>query len=250
MKKRLDNILRLNRERTFHNQRFANDNRHAQQKYYMPVTSCFEEYRRQIDLHAVNRDVLEYGCALGDQSIKLTDIARSVVGIDISDVAIAKANLAATEYQASNVSFKMMNAEEMTFPDSSFDLVFGSGIIHHLNIKKSFREICRVLRPGGKAIFVEPLGHNPIINLYRFMTPSARTPDEHPLRKSDFMEARKYFSDINLKFFGLFAIAAAPVMQTRLGASLIPYLLRLDQKILQMPIVKWHSWFVVASCKK
>src|SRR3546814_1101008 len=79
-----------------------------------------------------------------------------------------------------------MNAEAMTFPDDSFDLVFGSGIIHHLDIDRAFGEIARVLRPGGRAVFIEPLGLNPAIELYRRFTPSARTPDEHPLLRRDF----------------------------------------------------------------
>src|SRR3546814_4334755 len=44
----------------------------------------------------------------------------------------------------------------------------------------------RVLRPGGRAVFIEPLGLNPAIELYRRFTPSARTPDEHPLLRRDF----------------------------------------------------------------
>jgi hypothetical protein len=50
-------------------------------------------------------------------------------------------------------------------------------------------EIARVLRPGGPAIFVEPLGHNPLINAYRKRTPALRTVDEHPPTKARFVRS-------------------------------------------------------------
>src|SRR3546814_18316951 len=79
-----------------------------------------------------------------------------------------------------------MNAEAMTFPDDSFDLVFGSGIIHHLDIDRASGEIARVLRPGGRAVFIEPLGLNPAIALYRRFPPRALTPHDPPLLRRHF----------------------------------------------------------------
>ena len=38
----------------------------------------------------------------------------------------------------------------------------------------------------GNLIFIEPLGTNPIINLYRKLTPKSRSKDEHPLINKDF----------------------------------------------------------------
>src|SRR3546814_11483257 len=85
-------------------------------------------------------------------------MARTATGIDISDVAIEKGRERARQKGFTNVRLEAMNAEAMTFPDDSFDLVFGSGIIHHLDIDRAFGEIARVLRPGGRAVFIEPLG--------------------------------------------------------------------------------------------
>jgi ubiquinone/menaquinone biosynthesis C-methylase UbiE len=64
-----------------------------------------------------------------------------------------------------------MNAEATTFPDNSFDLICGSSILHHLNLDKACAEIRRILRPDGGAVFIEPLGHNPLINMFRKLTP-------------------------------------------------------------------------------
>jgi len=51
-----------------------------------------------------------------------------------------------------------MNAEELKFADDYFDIVCGGAILHHLDLNKALSEIARVLKPDGKAIFVEPLG--------------------------------------------------------------------------------------------
>src|SRR5438270_352918 len=62
------------------------------------------------------------------------------------------------------IDFAVMDAEHTTFPDASFDLIVGSGILHHLDLDRTYTEIARLLAPGGRAVFVEPLGHNALIN--------------------------------------------------------------------------------------
>ena len=42
-----------------------------------------------------------------------------------------------------------------------------------------------MLRPGGRALFLEPLLDNPLLKVFRRLTPSARTDDERPLSASD-----------------------------------------------------------------
>ena len=45
----------------------------------------------------------------------------------------------------------------MPFPDDSIDVVFGIAILHHLDLDLVSREVRRVLKPGGRAIFQEPV---------------------------------------------------------------------------------------------
>src|SRR3546814_13720576 len=95
-----------------------------------------------------------------------------------------------------------MNAEAMDFPDDSFDLVFGSGIIHHLDIDRAFAEIARVLRPGGRAVFVEPPGLNPAIEIYRRLTPGAPPPAAHPLPPHHLRRFHAAFRNHTRRFHG------------------------------------------------
>jgi SAM-dependent methyltransferase len=81
--------------------------------------------------------------------------------------------------------FYKMDAHALEFDDGSFDIVFGVAILHHLEFARAMREIHRVLRPGGRIVFVEPLRHNPVARLVRWLTPHARTADETPLGRSE-----------------------------------------------------------------
>jgi SAM-dependent methyltransferase len=238
-----DPAARLERERDFHNARFEHDDREAQLKYYDAIADCFRDYWARVDQLTVGADILEYGCAYGDNALRLAATARSATGIDISDVAIEKGRSRARQRGLANVRLEAMNAEAMDFPDASFDLVFGSGIIHHLDIDRAFAEIARVLRPGGRAVFVEPLGLNPLIEIYRRLTPNARTPDEHPLLRQDFRKFDAAFRTTSCRFYGLTTLAAVPFRRTAAKAPLFALTRAVDRGLFALPAVKWWAWY-------
>ncbi len=90
-----------------------------------------------------------------------------------------------TEANGVNVSFVRADGERLPFADASFDRVWGNAVLHHLDVTIAARELHRVLAPGGVAVFCEPWGENPLLNLARRRLPypgKERTPDEIPLR--------------------------------------------------------------------
>jgi len=100
-----------------------------------------------------NKEILELGCALGGVAAFMSNCKR-YIGTDISEkaVEIANKNLA-----ADNISFQMMDALNIKFDDNSFDIVLAREVIEHLpDIDKCFREVYRVLRPGGILILTSP----------------------------------------------------------------------------------------------
>ncbi len=90
--------------------------------------------------------------------------------------------------------FLLMDAHRLAFPDAHFDVVFGAGILHHLELEAALREVARVLRPDGEILFSEPLDNNPVGRLVRRLTPAARTEDETRFRHAHLATLRRHFA--------------------------------------------------------
>ena len=81
--------------------------------------------------------------------------------------------------------------------------------MHHLDLEKAFSETCRVLRKDGVLIFREPLGTNPLFQLYRALTPSARTDDERPFTFKDLSLMRSSFHFELVEWYGFLSVLSA-----------------------------------------
>lgn len=99
-----------------------------------------------------NFRVLEVGCATGYASCMLaSEYGCQVVGIDLSEILIQKAQERARKMNLDNVEFRVANAMDLPFDDNSFDAMFGVAITALLRSrKKGLSEYMRVVRPGGK----------------------------------------------------------------------------------------------------
>jgi SAM-dependent methyltransferase len=235
-------------EKEFHDRRFvAGDSRVDQLKYYWAIVRGAERYANIVKQLAVGADVLEYGCGGEALAPHLVALARSVHAIDISEQAIARAR---EQSQPAAVAYAVMNAMDLDYEKASFDLIFGSGIVHHLDTRVCAREVSRVLRPSGHAVFWEPLGLNPVINAYRRLTPGTRTPDEHPLLPSDMRVLRAHFSSVELQFFGLASLAAIPFRALSGGVVLRSALESVDDALFRLPGVRFLAWYALIRCCK
>tara|TARA_R110002124_G_scaffold111545_2_gene265444 strand:+ start:7564 stop:8301 length:738 start_codon:yes stop_codon:yes gene_type:complete len=234
---------RIERERDFHNEVFSNETRKAIKKYYKSTAQAKEYFQSEINKDIKNKKVLEFGCGIGSAVYSAASKGGKATGIDISEVAINKSKDHAKSLDL-DINFQVMDAENLTFQDNNFDVVCGSGVLHHLDLEKSYSEITRVLRNNGKAVFIEPLGHNPIINLYRYLTPKMRTEDEHPLLMSDISMAQNYFGRIDIKYFNLFSTISTfiPALSSTLN--------KFDDFIFKnLPYLRKYSWIVVLTFK-
>ncbi|GAP66354.1 methyltransferase type 11 [Mizugakiibacter sediminis] len=243
---------RLQREAAFHDTRFAADTRAATDRFYTITAASFAHYRARVLADVAGLDVLEYGCGTGAAAYEVAARGGRATGIDISPVAIdiARAQARARGLDA-NARFEVMNAEALAFPDASFDRICGSGILHHLDLDRAYPEIARVLRPGGYGVFLEPLGHNPLINWYRRRTPDLRTEDEHPLMRADLTRARRYFRRVDVRCFHLAALAAVPFRGTRLMRPLLAALLAADRLLLaRRSPLRYQAWMVVMELRR
>ncbi len=96
--------------------------------------------------------VLEIGCGLGTDGAQFAKSGAAYTGVDLTDAAV---DLARRRFALFNLrgDFKTADAENLDFPDESFDLVYSHGVLHHTpDTAKAIREIHRVLRPGGRAV--------------------------------------------------------------------------------------------------
>ncbi len=236
---------RLEREKAYHNKAFAEDLRKSVDKYYDTITKSRDHYHRAIGEAASGKVILEYGCGPGSQAFQLAAAGANITGIDISDVAISIARSQAQELGVS-ANFIVMNAESLDFPAAHFDRIIGSAIIHHLELHQAYREIVRCLKPGGKAVFIEPLGHNPIINLYRYLTPKLRTEDEHPLMLADIQLAHQYFDQVKVSYYHMLSIAAVVFRKTFLFKPVLRFLDGVDAILFMVfPFLKRYAWMSV-----
>ncbi len=207
--------------------------------------SFINEWLRQ---RCKNKKVLDYCCGNGETSIFLAKNGAKTIGIDISGESIKNAKKKAIyEGVDKNTSFFVMDAEKLEFENNFFDTIICSGVLHHLDIKKAYLELARVLKPEGEIICNEPLKYNPLIQLYRRKTPHLRTKweTEHILRKKDMDLAKHYFNKLEIRFFHLATLAAVPFRKSRCFNFVLSTLEAVDSILLKTPFLKWMAWQVV-----
>jgi SAM-dependent methyltransferase len=234
------------REKAFHDQEYADEVRwQAVDKYYSIIEGRARFWEDFLRVRCAGKRVLEYGCGQGKYTPRLAEFGAAVTAIDLSETAMENAR-AEARAAGVQVEFRAMDAEALDFPDQTFDVICGNAILHHLDLERSFFEVARTLKPDGVAIFMEPLGHNPLINLKRRMTPTLRTPDEHPLKMSDFALARKHFGSVEIHAYHLLSLAAVPLRRAKNFPRIVGILDRVDAALFRwLPFTARYAWYAV-----
>jgi SAM-dependent methyltransferase len=238
---------RKKREAEYHDRRFSgtDDLRDPTSKYYSIMQITYRAYEALILRYCRGKRILEYGCGDGSKTAIWDENGAIATGIDISSEGIRKAKEAA-ERDGTSIEYYVMDAENLEFENDSFDLVVGTGILHHLNLDKACSELTRVLRAGGHAVFIEPMGHNPFINLYRRMTPAFRSIDEHPLLMKDIRFFERYFGAVKPRHFHILTLLAIPFRNMKGFGGMLKVLGKLDAALMKLlPFMKRISWTVL-----
>lgn len=125
------------------------------------------------------KHVLELGCGSGKTSALLAKSGARVTSFDISPMSVRVAAIrAGLNGLEDSTGFVVAVGEHLPFADNSFDALYGRAILHHLDVSLAGGEARRVLKPGGRAVFVEPLGMNPLLSFVRDHVPY---PDKNPV---------------------------------------------------------------------
>ena len=208
---------RVQREQVAHTEHdvLAENLRIKQRFSHLFTSPSLRRFYARIDSYVhdiAGRNVLDYGCGRGTTSLTYLGRGALVQGIDLSSVYIASAKKAASEagIPTSQYGFHVMDAHDLAFPNETFDLVVGFGILHHLDPDLALAEIHRVLRPGGRVLLHEPLADNPLLKLFRLLTPQARTVDEAPFTGAEVHRLTQTSDwEADLSFCGLLSTPVA-----------------------------------------
>jgi SAM-dependent methyltransferase len=114
------------------------------------------------------RRVLELGCGVGHATVLLAKSGAIVSSFDISEHSVAVTRRRAElNGVADRVDVRVAVAEDLPYEDGAFDVIYGSAILHHVEVDVAGPEIYRVLAAGGQAAFSEPLANNRVVEFAR-----------------------------------------------------------------------------------
>ena len=242
---------RLESERRAYDESRMWERGHALHQRFICVHECVNSMRAEnyyYDLVARNvpgKDVLEYGCGDGwNCEYLLNHNPHTLVGIDISQKGLAHAQMKFGH----SAGFSVMDAHAMGLAGDSFDTVVGRAILHHLDFERAVSEIRRVLKPGGVALFTEPLGDNPLAKLWRLCTPAVRTKSERPLSRATLQWADRQFSRSHHMFANLVSTpiaVACSLLHARPDCVPLRMADRIDVALACLPIRTWMRMVVL-----
>ena len=159
------------------------------------------------------------------------------------------------------IKFEVGSAEKMRYDSNSFDLVFGVGLLHHVNIAVAAPEIYRVLKDGGQAVFIDPIVFSNILDKIRhsalvtYFVPDEGvevliTEDEHQINIQEYSILDKTFNTCDYKSFRLLSrldriICGYPVDENNI---IVRFLNILDRFLLNnfTFLKKFGGWGVIS----
>ncbi|HEX2914045.1 MAG TPA: methyltransferase domain-containing protein [Chloroflexia bacterium] len=199
--------------------------------------------------------VLDLACGVGYSSKALAERGAQVFSVDLSSQGLLKTLTRARQAKlAGQVIATRSSVEQLPFADESFDAVFAQNFLMHVSAESVGREVWRVLKPGGKAVFVEPLAHHPLVKLYRTLFSSYKGTKPRWSSRDDLKTLATPFRQVETRGFYLSsALASVNFVQQR------PFLLKpafatlngLDTLLVKIaPRAERYSWVAVTILSK
>lgn len=205
------------------------------------------------------KKLLEVACGSGVQALLFCRNGAELITIDISEKSVVETKKVLAENHFEKVPVKKMDATSLTFKDNSFDLIYFNSLLMHIkdndkhfkdsNKEKVIRECLRVLKPGGKLIFIETLKSWLFAFPYRTFSPYRHSQPEY----IDF----KFLKKIQAKhkefylFSGFFLFLFFLLKNKRTASKFFHALSRIDNFLMQaIPPLRKLSWVTVAWIQK
>jgi SAM-dependent methyltransferase len=131
------------------------------------------------------KSVLDLGCGAGENTVCLAHRGARIWALDICEALVRTARRRLAGHHLSGRARVLVgSAHAIPLRTASVDVVFGNAVLHHLDLDRAVIEIGRVLRPGGRAVFREPVRNSPALKQLRRLIPlqwENVSPFERPL---------------------------------------------------------------------
>ena len=219
--------------------------------FYLPIFEYILPQMGELE----GKRVLELGTGTGGTAILLAKRGATVIGIDLLPFRLTEAKARAAEYDvAESVEVALMDAMYLAFPDDTFDLIISKSVLVFTAHTQTARECHRVLKPGGKAIFIENMRHHPGVWLYRktFLKYSDAL---HYFSLGDVEGVGAEFENLEHREFHLTAVSALfwqkCISIPRLYRWTLRILEEFDTLLLKcLPFLKRFCWITAMICRK
>lgn len=199
--------------------------------------------------------VLELGCGPGGTAVLLARHGAEVFATDMRIESIEETHQLAEKYGvADKIQTSVMDARCLAFPDNSFDFIFTKSVLIMTDYEPAVKECSRVLKRGGKAVFLENMRHHPIIYIARklFIRYSRYL---NYLSMDDITNITQIFSISRHREFHLFIIASLIWDRVIKSERLYNWTFRLlrvadDKLVSLLPVLKRICWITAIICEK
>jgi ubiquinone/menaquinone biosynthesis C-methylase UbiE len=195
--------------------------------------------------------VLEVGCGAGVWTRNLAELGAEVYHFDLAETIVKQARHAAAPFPTQGFVADM---HHLPFPKDSFDAIFGSMVMHHTEDHQGFgRELSRVLKTSGRAVFHENSARNPFLLFARrwvvgkFGVPRYSSPGEHPLRPEEIENFSRSFAfrRTHIGRMMLIQLAVKYLFRTENG-MLFKFARWLDDLLFRVfPGLRWMSYYQI-----
>jgi ubiquinone/menaquinone biosynthesis C-methylase UbiE len=169
--------------------------------YHFPVIGRL--YRRRIELCLEElqegHSVLEIGFGSGVSFLNLHRLYQEIFGLDLT----ADVQLITNFFNSMQIDTRLQNGNilDMPYPDDSFDSVLLISILEHLqptDQDQAFKEIQRVLKPGGQVVYGVPVERPFMVLMFKLLGTDIRT-HHYSTEKDVYQAANKNLDEVRIK---------------------------------------------------
>ena len=203
---------------------------------------------RQHGISSQDCRVLSLGCGNGHLEIAMAQCVGVLLGIDISEKAVAIARQRAQAANLINLQFAVGDIQTLSFPRDSFDVIWAAAVLHHIDnemIQRLLERSLQWLKPGGYFLSIDPSSRR-LISLFKRLVQAKyqryHSPDERELNPGTLcdMFRRAGFTNIRLLYPDYF-LNPLSWLYPSLSTIVVRLVSLVDALLLKLPLVKDYA---------